>query len=159
FTHYLPSTEKERGMSEGTARPPLLQSVHTTTLAQLLQEQKLSFLVSTYQAGKVIVVRADGEQLNTHFRDFYTPMRLAARGGRLAIGTKLAMWEYHNQPEVARRLTPAEKHDACFLPRHAQFTGQIGIHDVAWAGGEIWGVNTRFSCLCTFHPHYSFVPR
>jgi len=26
-------------------------------------------------------------------------------------------------------------------------------------GEELWIVNTRFSCLCTLHPDYSFVPR
>jgi uncharacterized protein (TIGR03032 family) len=30
---------------------------------------------------------------------------------------------------------------------------------VAWAGDELWMVSTRFSCLCTPHPDYSFVPR
>jgi uncharacterized protein (TIGR03032 family) len=30
---------------------------------------------------------------------------------------------------------------------------------MAWAGNELWVVNTLFSCLCTLHPDYSFVPR
>jgi uncharacterized protein (TIGR03032 family) len=30
---------------------------------------------------------------------------------------------------------------------------------MAWAGDELWVVNTRFSCLCTLDPAYSFVPR
>ena len=30
---------------------------------------------------------------------------------------------------------------------------------LAWVGGELWVVSTRFSCLCTPHPDYSFVPR
>jgi uncharacterized protein (TIGR03032 family) len=30
---------------------------------------------------------------------------------------------------------------------------------LAWAGDELWIVNTRFSCLCTLDPDYSFVPR
>ncbi len=30
---------------------------------------------------------------------------------------------------------------------------------MAWAGAELWAVNTRFSCLCTLHPDYSLVPR
>jgi uncharacterized protein (TIGR03032 family) len=38
-------------------------------------------------------------------------------------------------------------------------TGDIGGHEVAWSGDELWIVNTRFSCLCTLHPDYSFVPR
>ena len=30
---------------------------------------------------------------------------------------------------------------------------------MAWAGDELWVVNTRFSCLCTLDPDFSFVPR
>src|SRR5262249_57765533 len=33
-----------------------------------------------------------------------------------------------------------------------------GVGGVAWAEGELWLVNTRFSCLCTLDPAYSFVP-
>ena len=38
-------------------------------------------------------------------------------------------------------------------------TGDIGIHEVAWSGDELWFVSTRFSCLATLSPDYSFVPR
>src|SRR5205814_1695632 len=51
------------------------------------------------------------------------------------------------------------QHDACYLPRASHVTGDIGVHELAWAGEELWVVNTRFSCLCTLHPDYSFVPR
>ena len=125
--------------------PTQLQSVHTNTLPELLRQAGCSVLVSTYQAGKLIAVRADGDRANTHFRNFDTPMGLAHDRGRLAIGTKLHVWEFHNQPEVARQLDPPGRHDACFLPRYAQVTGQIGIHEIAWAGDELWIVNTRFS--------------
>jgi uncharacterized protein (TIGR03032 family) len=125
----------------------------------MLRQGGFSFLVSTYQAGKLIVVRADGDVTNTHFRTFDTPMGLAYDRGRLAIGTKLDVREFHNQPEVARKLDPPDKHDAAFLPRQAISTGQIAIHEVAWAGEELWLVNTRFSCLCTLDRRYSFVPR
>jgi uncharacterized protein (TIGR03032 family) len=53
-------------------------------------------------------------------------------------------------------------HDACFIPRASHVTGDIGVHEVAWGGeslDELWLVNTRFSCLCTLHPDYSFIPR
>jgi uncharacterized protein (TIGR03032 family) len=146
-------------MADTPADPNPLRSVHTTTLSQMLRQGGFSFLVSTYQAGKLIVVRADGDVTNTHFRTFDTPMGLAYDRGRLAIGTKLDVREFHNQPEVARKLEPPEKHDAAFLPRHAISTGQIAIHEVAWAGEELWLVNTRFSCLCTLDRRYSFVPR
>ena len=35
------------------------------------------------------------------------------------------------------------------VPRSCHVTGDIGIHDIAWAGEELWAVSTRFSCLCT----------
>jgi uncharacterized protein (TIGR03032 family) len=136
-----------------------LRSVHTTSLVELLKQGGFSFLVSTYQAGKLIVVRVDGDTINTHFRNFHTPMGVAYDRGRLAVGTQVHAWEFHDQPPVAKTLEPAGKHDACFLPRFLQVTGQIGIHEVAWIGDELWVVNTRFSCLCTLDRRWSFVPR
>jgi uncharacterized protein (TIGR03032 family) len=115
-------------------------------------------LVTTYQAGRLVVLRADGDVLNTHFRTFPKPMGLAVHGGRLAIGAAFDIGEYHNVPAVARKLEPASKHDACFLPRLAYVTGDIQIHEMAWAGDELWFVNTLFSCLavrsatCSFRP-------
>jgi uncharacterized protein (TIGR03032 family) len=146
-------------MADEPAPADPLRSVHTTTLPQLLKQGGLSFLVSTYQAGKLIIVRPDGDVANTHFRSFDTPMGMAFDRGRLAVGTRLDVCEFHNQPEVAQTLEPAGKHDAAFLPRHAISTGQIAVHDIVWVGQELWVVNTRFSCLCTLDPRYSFVPK
>jgi uncharacterized protein (TIGR03032 family) len=145
--------------TDDKADPEPLKSVHTTTLPELLHKGGLSLLVSTYQAGKLIVVRADGNVANTHFRNFNTPMGVAFDRGRLAIGTKVKVWEFHNQPPVARQLEPKDKHDACFLPRQAIVTGQIAVHEINWVGDELWAVNTRFSCLCTLDPRFSFVPK
>jgi uncharacterized protein (TIGR03032 family) len=137
--------------------PP--RSVHTTSLPALLTQARASVLVSTYQAGKLIVLRADAGTLNTHFRTFDTPMGVAHDRGRLAVGTRTAVWEFHDQPAVAAKLDPPGKHDVCFLPRTVHYTGHIAIHEVAWAGDELWAVNTKFSCLCTFRRDSSFVPR
>jgi uncharacterized protein (TIGR03032 family) len=123
----------------------------------------ISLLVTTYQAGKLVIVRADGGRLNTHFRGFNKPMGLAvdhANGGnRLAIGTAVEIWNFHNVPAVGRKLEPVGKHDACFLPRGSHTTGDVQIHEMEWVGGELLFVNTRFSCLCTVDGSHSFVPR
>lgn len=144
--------------------PPPLRSVHTSNFSPILQELGISVMVTTYQAGKLVMLRPDGERLNTHFRSFSKPMGLAVDGDRLAIGTTVEIWEYHNAPAVARRLEPAGSHDACFLPRSSVCTGDIQIHEMAWgnspgADPELWFVNTRFSCLCTRSNTHSFVPR
>src|SRR5262249_59959363 len=71
----------------------------------------------------------------------------------------MQIWEYSNVRAVARNREPAGRHDACYLPRSAHVTGAIQIHEMAWAGEELWFVNTRFSCLCTRDRDHSFVPR
>jgi uncharacterized protein (TIGR03032 family) len=151
------------GPSAKEDRPPL-RSIHTSNFSAILQELGISILVTTYQAGKLVMLRPDGERLNTHFRGFSRPMGLAVSGDRLAIGTSLEIWEYHNAPALARRLEPAGSHDACFLPRSSVCTGDVQIHEMAWANSrgddpELWFVNTRFSCLCTRSNTHSFVPR
>jgi uncharacterized protein (TIGR03032 family) len=156
-----PASEPESPTKENT---PPLRSVHTSNFSPILQELGASILVTTYQAGKLVMLRPDGERLNTHFRGFSKPMGLAVDGDRLAIGTSVEIWEYHNAPAVARRLEPAGRHDACFLPRSSVCTGDIQIHEIAWANSwgddpELWFVNTRFSCLCTRSNTHSFVPR
>src|SRR5438094_5739386 len=81
-------------------------SSHTSNFPELLRALGISLVVSTYQAGKLILVRADGDALNTHFRGFYSPMGVAYQPhtGRLAIGAKHQVWEFRNQPDVAAKL-------------------------------------------------------
>ena len=136
-----------------------LRSVHTQSLPELLKQAASSMLVSTYQAGKLVVVREDQGKLNTHFRVFNRPMGLAADRSRIALGTAITVDFFHNMPNVAAQLEPQGKHDAAYLPRHGHVSGNIDIHEMAWAGEELWLVNTRFSCLCTLDSEHSFVPR
>jgi uncharacterized protein (TIGR03032 family) len=136
-----------------------LRSVHTSNLPGLFRHLGISLLVSTYQAGRLVILRADGEELNTHFRTFRKPMGLAVTGGRLALGTAWQIWEFHDVPAVAAKLEPPGTHDACFLPRSCHVTGNIQIHEMAWAGEELNFINTRFSCLCTLDRDHSFHPR
>jgi uncharacterized protein (TIGR03032 family) len=139
-----------------------LCAAHTPNFPQLLRRLGASLLVTTYQADKLVMVRDERDHLNTHYRSFPSPMGLALAdgGSKLAIGTTLQVWEFRNVPSVARRLEPAGRHDACFLPRSSHVTGNVLIHEMAYgAGGELWIVNTRFSCLATLDRESSFVPR
>jgi uncharacterized protein (TIGR03032 family) len=137
-----------------------LRSVHTSNLPTILDRLHISLAVSTYQAGKVILIRNAQGTLNTHFRAFAKPMGVAADAARLAIGGTNTVWYYRNMPAVAQKLDPPGTHDACYLPRRIHVTGDIDIHELAWAhDGELWLVNTRFSCLCTLDADSSFTPR
>src|SRR4051794_28789667 len=136
-----------------------VRSVHSTSFPPLLRQLGISLLVTTYQAGKLILVRPEGEVLNTLCRNFESPMGLAERQGQLMIGTRFHVWEYYNHVSVVPTLKPPGKYDACYLPRKAFVTGDVQIHEMAWVGPELWFVNTRFSCLCTLDGEHSFVPR
>ena len=137
-----------------------LRSVHTSNLPALFDQLGISLIVSTYQAGKAIVVRNDNGRLNTHFRTFSKPMGIVADPSRLTIGGANTVWEYRNMPALAKKLEPAGKHDACYLPRRIHVTGDIDIHELARDGNnELWVVNTRFCCLCTLDAEHSFYPR
>ncbi|NEP18171.1 MAG: TIGR03032 family protein [Leptolyngbya sp. SIO4C1] len=141
-----------------SAHVPLKISASASFQA-LLAQQRISLLVSTYQAGKLMILRADRGRLNVHFRSFKKAMGLAANRMRLAVGTAHHIHELYNLPAVAAKLDPPSRHDACYVPRNSHVTGDIDIHEMGWAEDELWFVNTRFSCLCTLDMAYSFVPR
>jgi uncharacterized protein (TIGR03032 family) len=153
-------TKKTTSPSDAASEPAPLRAVHTRNFPGLLRQLGASLLVTTYQAGKLVMVRGDGDHLNTHFRAFQAPMGLALTGGRLAVGTTIQVWEFVDVPAVTAKLEPRGRHDACFLPRASHVTGNIQGHEMSWgAGGELWVVNTRFSCLCTLDRSTSFTPR
>src|SRR5438034_5375036 len=146
-------------MKDESAASVEFHYTQTESFVALLQQLGASLLVSTYQANKLLVARAAGGGLSMLVRTFERPMGLAVDAQRLMIGTRNQVWLLRNAPDLAPQVEPAGQHDACFVPRSCHVTGDIGVHEVAWAGEELWVVNTRFSCLCTLHPDYSFVPR
>src|SRR5215468_2094293 len=109
-----------------------LRSVHTTNFPAILEQLRGSLFVTTYQAGKLAILRPDKGVINTHFRAFNKPMGMALAPGRLAIGTAVDVWEFRDVPAVAAKLEPQGKHDACYLPRAAHITGDIQIHEMAY---------------------------
>ncbi len=128
-------------------------------LGQLLEKHGISLLISTYQAGKLVLARNDGGAVNAHYRDAARPMGIAMGADQIAIGTQGEIVFYSNIPENCARLEPPDKHDACFVQRYAHMTGAIDIHEMAFdSDRRIWFINTRFSALCTIHGSTSFAP-
>lgn len=152
---------------EGQPAAVEFRFTQTESFVALLSRLGATLLVSTYQANKLLAVRAQPGGLSILVRTFDRPMGIAADAGRLALGARDQLWLLRDAPDLAPRLPPPGRHDACFLPRSCHVTGDIGVHEVAWAGPpgpgadgkELWLVSTRFSCLCTLHADYSFVPR
>lgn len=139
--------------------PPDFSGQASASFAPILTALGVSLAVTTYQAGKLIFVRTEDDVLNTHFRDFLSPMGIAYRDGFLALGDRYSIWKFRNMAAMGVQPNDAKPHDAVFLPASRIFTGDIRIHEIGWVGDELWAVNTRFSCLSTFDGIHNFVPR
>jgi uncharacterized protein (TIGR03032 family) len=142
---------------------PALREVryrHSPSFVDVLSQLGCSLLVSTYQAGKLAAIGVVDGRLHFSFHNFDQAMGVAVSSQRAAVGSRGQIWQLDNQRELARSLQPEGQFDDGYFARRAHVTGGIHCHELAWgAGGELWIVNTLFSCLATVHPEYSFVPR
>src|SRR5262245_16293143 len=152
------SSDQANDASSADSGPSPLRSVHTTNFPGILDQLQSSLVVTTYQAGKLVLLRSDAGLINTHFRAFNKPMGLAVGQNRLAIGTAVDVWEFRNTAAVAGKPDPPAKRDACCLPRACHSTGDVQIHEMAYVNEQVLFVNTRFSCLATHDPNHSFAP-
>lgn len=135
----------------------MFRSVATNSFAELLDKTGSSLLVTTYQSGRVVLLRAVEGTLNTHLKQFQAPMGAAIAPHGIALGVSNYVWYFRSHPALARRLGDGRA-DAAFVPASAHATGDIRIHELVWAGRELVIVNTRFSCLAKIDATGSFVP-
>jgi uncharacterized protein (TIGR03032 family) len=135
----------------------------TDGFAHWLSQAPGSLAVTTYQAGKVVLVGWDGRQVTVLPRQFDKPMGLALapeKPTRLALATRHEVVQFADAPLLAPDFFPDQpgRYDALFLPRVSHHTGDLHAHDLAYADDGLWVVNTRFGCLARLAEDYSFVP-
>jgi len=117
-------------------------------------------VLSTYQAGKVILLSATAKGLVQLPRTFQKPMGLALSGHRLAIATRYEVVVLANAPGLAAHYPNSPGvYDGLYAPRATYYTGELDLHDMSWGRDGLWAVNTRFSCLCLITEECSFTPR
>jgi uncharacterized protein (TIGR03032 family) len=132
---------------------------HSQQFLPILRHLKSTLLISTYAAGKVVVASASVSGLELAFHNFEQAMGIAWRSQELAVGSRNQIWFLRNAGAMAGQLEPPGHYDACYLARRSFVTGNIHVHEMGWMAGELWVVNTLFSCLCTLDAEHSFVPR
>ena len=144
----------------GTPAPPPFSCTYSPNIPELLQQLNCTLALSTYQAGKVVLLSSvDGERLIQLPRTFRKPMGIALKGSKMAIATLDEAIVLANSTELARHYPekPAT-YDALFMPRATYYTGQVDIHDLEWGSDGLYAVNTSFSCICRIDDNYSFTP-
>ena len=131
---------------------------YSENLAPLLSRLGASLWLSTYQAGKLVIVGVHEGALKISFHNFERAMGIAVSQKQVAVGGKDCVYFLKNAPELAAQMQPTGTYDACFLIRGAQYTSDIAVHEIGWGQAELVLTNTQFSCLCKLHRDYSFVP-
>ena len=114
-----------------------LRSVYTQNFPEFLNQLGSSLLVSTYQTRKADL-RPLRRRPAQHALPGLPPPD-GARGRRRAESRSAPAPRCSTtgtSPRWRSKVEPQGKHDACFLPRNKHFTGDIRIHEVAFAQGR-----------------------
>src|SRR5947209_14596472 len=76
----------------GDAPKREIRHEYTRSLPPLLSQLGVSLLVSTYQAGKVVVVGVAQGELTLSYHNFERAMGLAVKADGLAVGARAQVW-------------------------------------------------------------------
>lgn len=136
---------------------------YTPQIPQLLQQLNCSIAISTYQAGKVVLIAAKDENSLVQLpRNFEKAMGIAedTATDKIAIACKEEVIVFRNSTDLAQFYPKApNKYDALYLPRNTFHTGAIDIHDLNFGtNGELYAVNTLFSTIVKIDDNYNFTP-
>jgi uncharacterized protein (TIGR03032 family) len=133
---------------------------YTPQFAVLLNKLNISLALSTYQAGKVVLISPVGEDKLVQLpRTFENAMGMAFDGKQLAIATGRNVQVLKETKGLASIYPQRPNtYDAMFIPRTTYHTGYLALHDMAFMDKKIVAVNTLFSCLSYIDDNQSFTP-
>lgn len=127
-------------------------------MAQWLREHRTSLAFSCYQTGQLFLVGVlpDGT-VSLNQQNFVRAMGLSWHAGRLYLGGLNQLWRLENM--LAPGQLANQHFDVALVPRNAQTTGDVDIHEVGVdRGGHVIFVNTKYSCIATLDLTHSFRP-
>src|SRR5690242_14188122 len=101
------ATEQSASDQDPAAQPPPapLREVRyevSRDFVPILAEAGVSLLISTYQAGKLVVVGTDQGKLTLSFHNFEQAMGLALSKSTLAVGTRYQVWVLAREAGMAK---------------------------------------------------------
>ncbi|NND68441.1 MAG: TIGR03032 family protein [Halioglobus sp.] len=134
-------------------------ATHDKLFPQRLTELRCSLVLSTYKAGKLIILSMIDGQVTQLPRTFEKPMGMALSGDRMAVATREEVIVLANSTALAPNYPKAPgRYDSLWTPRAVYFNGETDTHDMAFSDDGLLSVNTRFSCLALVDDNFSFRP-
>ena len=130
---------------------------HSPTLPKLLWELGCTLVFSTYQAGKVIFIRATSpEKIEQYALDFPRPMGLAVSDERIAVATRDEVVVLANTSAEGSTESVIGAAEATYVQEKTYFSGEVDTHDLAWGKDGLWAVNTLLSSMALADNESSF---
>jgi uncharacterized protein (TIGR03032 family) len=123
-----------------------------------LLNQRCSIAFTSYQTGQMFLIGVlpDGK-LSFFQRHFVRAMGLWGSAQRIYLASLFQVWRLENTLKPGQ--TANEGFDKVYVPRNAQVTGDIDVHELGvQPNGVVIFVNTSYSCLAVFSRTHSFKP-
>ncbi|MEN8250379.1 MAG: TIGR03032 family protein [Bacteroidota bacterium] len=133
---------------------------YSQAFIKLLHKLNITLVFSTYQAGKLIFVSSPtGEAIYKYAKNFKRPMGIAVDGNKLAVASRNFI-EIFSRSDKLGKTFPSKPnfYDNLFIPQVKYFTGITDMHEITFNEGEIYAVNTSFSCVTQMSETHHFVP-
>jgi uncharacterized protein (TIGR03032 family) len=112
-----------------TYDPDKVRLVHSKDMAQWLLTQQMSLAYTSYATGRLIVVGVEpGGRLFFNEQNYTRAMGIHYTDGDLYIAALYQVWRLSNMLEPGEFANNA--FDCVFVPRVAQTTGYLDIHDL-----------------------------
>lgn len=136
---------------------------YTPQFAELLYRLNCTIALSTYQAGKLVLLSPKSEESVIQLpRTFPKVMGIAqnSKGNKLALACEKDVQIFTNAPDLAEFYPKSpKKYDALFMPRMTYHTNALDLHDLSFGENEdLYAVNTLFSCLIKLDSDHNFTP-
>ncbi len=134
---------------------------YSPQIPELLLQLNISLAISTYQAGKIVMISAKDENALVSLpRTFEKPMGIDVQGDNMVIACKDEVIVLENSRDLAVNYPNSpETYDNLFVPRTTHYTGNVDMHDVKFGKEGIWAINSSFSCLCLVNGNHNFIPK
>ncbi len=133
---------------------------YSQRFVKLLHRLNITLVFSTYQAGKLIFVSSPtGEAIYKYAKTFRRPMGIDVHENKLAVASRDYVEIYSKSVKLGRAYPSKPNfYDAIFVPQAKYFTGRTDMHEIIYHEGDIWAVNTSFSCIAKMSDDQHFVP-
>lgn len=134
---------------------------YSPQIPELLLKLNASIVISTYQAGKLVMISPKDENtLISLPRTFEKPMGIDVVGNNMIVACKDEIIVLENSKDLAKHYPKKPNtYDSLFIPRITYHTGMVDMHDVALGKEGVWAINSSFSCLCLINGIHNFIPK